>query len=451
MINKCLILAAGRGRRLSSLGEPKPLVRLLGLTLIERVILTLRRCGIEEFYVVTGYKGKEVRDFLDKLSIQKGIRIVHVINEEWEKENGLSVLKAKGKIKGKFLLCMCDHIFQESMVKKVMEYEPADEEICLCVDFRLNNPVIPDTNEATKVLVEDGRIKDIGKKLKKYNGYDTGLFLVSQKIFSAIEESIRRNNDSSLSGAIRILAKEGLVRAIDAGKDAFWIDIDDEKAYKRAEKELLNMFSQKDTDGPVSRYLNRYFSAKITKYLINTNITPNEISLFSFLMCIIASLAFLLGKYSYLLFGGILAQISSIIDGCDGEIARLKFQSSKFGAWLDAILDRYSDAFLLFGLTVYAYNPLKPLLTLSIGFLAIIGSFVNSYMADKYDQYMRREFQKLKKHKPIRIGRDIRVMLIFLGALMNQVFFTLVLIAFIMNLENIRRIIILYRNQEILD
>jgi len=50
-----------------------------------------------------------------------------------------------------------------------------------------------------------------------------------------------------------------------------------------------------------------------------------------------------------------LAQISSIIDGCDGEIARLKFQTSEFGGWYDAILDRYADAFLLFSLTYYVY------------------------------------------------------------------------------------------------
>jgi CDP-L-myo-inositol myo-inositolphosphotransferase len=85
-----------------------------------------------------------------------------------------------------------------------------------------------------------------------------------------------------------------------------------------------------------------------------------------------------------------LAQISSIIDGCDGEIARLKFQTSEFGGWYDAILDRYADAFLLFSLTYYVYFLGENLLYLFIGFLAIIGSFVNSYTADKYDGLMKK-------------------------------------------------------------
>ena len=57
---KCLIIAAGHGSRLSSNGESKPLVLLLGLSLIERTILTARKGGINDFYVVTGYEGEKV-------------------------------------------------------------------------------------------------------------------------------------------------------------------------------------------------------------------------------------------------------------------------------------------------------------------------------------------------------------------------------------------------------
>jgi len=46
----------------------------------------------------------------------------------------------------------------------------------------------------------------------------------------------------------------------------------------------------------------------------------------------------------------VVAQVALIIDGCDGEIARLKRLERDFDAWFDAILDRYADAFLLFGL-----------------------------------------------------------------------------------------------------
>lgn len=53
--------------------------------------------------------------------------------------------------------------------------------------------------------------------------------------------------------------------------------------------------------------------------------------------------------------GGLLAQLASIIDSCDSEVARLTFQRSDYGGWLDAVLDRYADAVLLFGLIWHAY------------------------------------------------------------------------------------------------
>ena len=56
---KALIIAAGKGSRSGSLtkDEPKPLVRLLGLSLVERVILTAKEVGIDEFVIVIGYLG----------------------------------------------------------------------------------------------------------------------------------------------------------------------------------------------------------------------------------------------------------------------------------------------------------------------------------------------------------------------------------------------------------
>jgi CDP-L-myo-inositol myo-inositolphosphotransferase len=81
---------------------------------------------------------------------------------------------------------------------------------------------------------------------------------------------------------------------------------------------------------------------------------------------------------------------------------------------------------------------------LFIGFLAIIGTFMNSYTADKYDGLMKRKLGPEKYY--FRMGRDVRIFIIFLGALINQPLLILVLIALLMNAENIRRIVILYKN-----
>jgi CDP-L-myo-inositol myo-inositolphosphotransferase len=106
---------------------------------------------------------------------------------------------------------------------------------------------------------------------------------------------------------------------------------------------------------------------------------------------------------------------------------------------LDAVLDRYADAFLLFGLTLHAHADRTEGLVLFVGFLAIIGSFLLSYTADKYDHLMGRQ---IRQGKGLRVGRDIRVFIIFLGAVLNLPFWALLVIAVMMNLETIRRLIV---------
>ena len=223
--------------------------------------------------------------------------------------------------------------------------------------------------------------------------------------------------------------------------------MDDETAFKKAEDRLLDTL-KKTSDGPVSRYLNRPLSIRITRHLSRTKITPNQISIFSFILGLLGAMFFFLGGYLNLITGAILAQISSVIDGCDGEIARIKFRATEFGGWFDAVLDRYADAFLLFGLTyhVYQLEPDDISLSIFVGFMAVIGTFMNSYTADKYDGLMKRKLGPKKYY--FRIGRDVRIFIILLGALINMPFLILSIIAVSMNAENVRRVWLLYRNEK---
>lgn len=433
---KCLILAAGEGSRLKRNGEVKPLIPVLGIPLIERVIHTALEAGVDDFYVVTGYKGERVRAFLEGLSSRLKIHITSIINRDWKKDNGVSVLKAQKYLSEPFLMLMADHLFDPSIARKLMEFPLADGSIALGVDKNISNSSV-DMDDVTRVMTENGRIRNINKGMAEFSGFDTGVFVCTPGIFNAIEQSEEKNGDTTLSGAVRVLAASG--RAMAVGVNDAWVDVDDPAALKRAERSLLAKLRDKTSDGPVSRYLNRPLSVRITRRLVNYQITPNQISLFSFLCSVTASGLFMLANYPALLWGGLLAQFASVVDGCDGEVARVKFQNSHYGGWFDAVLDRYADAFLLFGLMWHAYTVKTDNLILLTGFLAIIGSFMLSYTADKYDNLMK---NRIKAFKGFRMGRDVRVFVIFLGAIFNQVWLTLAVIAIAMNVETIRRVIV---------
>jgi CDP-L-myo-inositol myo-inositolphosphotransferase len=433
---KCLIVAAGNGSRLRQKGDSKPLIPILGIPLIERVIRSAMEAGADEFYVVIGWQSDLVRDFLERLAKRLAIRITPLVNEDWEKENGLSVLKARDVLQEPFLLLMADHLFDPELVRALTTHSLPDGEVALVVDSDIHNPLI-DMDDVTRVRVKNGKICDIGKGMTDFNGFDTGLFLCSSAIFEALEQNRKKDGDTTLSGAIRVLAEDGRAKAISS--NSFWIDVDDPAAFQRAEKALLDRLRDKPTDGPVSRYLNRPLSVMFSRHLSKLDITPNQISIFSFLCSLVAAGLFMMGGYISLLIGGVLAQFASIIDGCDGEVARLKYKSSDFGGWFDAVLDRYADAFLLFGLTWHLLAKEANGWVLFTGFMAIIGSIMLSYTADKYDNLMRERI-RVGSGAGLRMGRDVRVFLIFLGAATNMVLPVLVVIAVVMNVETMRRV-----------
>ncbi|MCH8028440.1 MAG: NTP transferase domain-containing protein [Candidatus Dadabacteria bacterium] len=435
---KCLIIAAGRGSRLQHRYDSKPLIPILGVPLIERVIRSAMEAGVHEFYVVTGYNGDRVRDFLNRLSVRLSIRITTLVNDDWEKGNGLSVFTAREHLSEPFLLLMADHLFDPSLARELLAFTLADGEIALGVDADTRNPFIV-IEEVTRVKVEDGKISDIGKGLTDFNALDTGVFLCSSAIFNALERCKEKNGCTTLSRAVRNLAAEGQAKAIYTS--GFWIDVDDSVTFRKAEKALLDNLRNKFNDGPVSRYLNRPISLRFSRHLAKYNITPNQISLFSFLCSLLAAGLFAMGGYLALLLGGVLAQFASIIDGSDGEVARLKYQCSDYGGWFDAVLDRYADAFLLLGLTWHILATEANGWILLTGFMAIIGSFMLSYTADKYDSLMRSRIAAGGRAE-LRLGRDVRVFLIFLGAVTNLVLPVLALIAVVTNLETLRRVII---------
>ena len=230
----CVIIAAGRGSRLASRVPSKPLLEVGGRALIDRAIDTARAAGAERFVVVTGYAGEAVEAHLRSLAAADGLTIDTVRNEEWEKENGLSVLKAKGLVGDRFLLVMSDHLFDPALLDGLRRQALGADEVILAVDRRISGHPLVDLDDVTKVKDADRRIAAIGKKLTDYTAFDTGAFLCTPALFEALEIS-QRSGDYSLSGGIKVLAARGKALTWDAGA-RFWLDVDDEAAVAKAEK-----------------------------------------------------------------------------------------------------------------------------------------------------------------------------------------------------------------------
>jgi CDP-L-myo-inositol myo-inositolphosphotransferase len=143
---------------------------------------------------------------------------------------------------------------------------------------------------------------------------------------------------------------ESYFRLVEAySREGEWEYIADGNQIDQIEIQFLRR-SGKSQDGFVSRYLNRPISRVVTRLLLRFPTTPNAWSLMILPIPIAASLILLRGTDWSFLTGLILFQVFSVLDGCDGEIARAKFLESERGRRLDGLCDILSNILLVAGL-----------------------------------------------------------------------------------------------------
>lgn len=123
--------------------------------------------------------------------------------------------------------------------------------------------------------------------------------------------------------------------------------IQGQKDFSALHEQLLKGSGQ-NHDSTITRLLSRPVSRKLTRFFLDTPISPNQITLLSFAMGLASALCFAQGTYQMNVFGGLLLLFSTWVDGTDGEIARLKFMESELGGKLDILCDNIVH-FFVFG------------------------------------------------------------------------------------------------------
>ncbi len=133
-------------------------------------------------------------------------------------------------------------------------------------------------------------------------------------------------------------------------------------------------------DSIIDRYVNRKISAIITKGIAKTPITANQITIFNFFVGIVALFYFLKGGYYMFLTGALVYQLNTVMDHCDGDIARLKNISSKFGFWLDLITDAFIGSAVLTSIGYGCYAATNNSSFVVWGVLAGAGVLISSIL-----------------------------------------------------------------------
>jgi choline kinase len=233
-VSDAVILMAGTGSRLRESGAPaKPLIKVLGRPLVSYTLEALAQAGVKNVHAVVGYASDAVMSETRPLA-PRGMNLQFILNAQWEKQNGVSVLAAAGEVRPPFFLTMCDHFFDQD-VFAILQGGAIPGKINLAVDRKVQ--AIFDIDDAMKVRTADDRVVAIGKTLEEFDAIDTGMFVCPDSIFAYLE-CARVNGDCSLADGIRAAAAEGNVRAVDIG-NAWWQDVDTPEMLAQAEQHLL--------------------------------------------------------------------------------------------------------------------------------------------------------------------------------------------------------------------
>ena len=225
-IQKGIILAAGDGDRLGilTIACPKVLLSVNDVPLIRYPIEALAAAGISDIAIVVGYLGDKIIELVGNGS-DFGVRLQYIYNSDYLGGNAISVYMAREWAQGEpVILCMGDHLIERKMVKRLLNKQTLNETLCIDYTPYQHHQLA----EATKVIIDGaGCIKDIGKELVCWDAIDTGIFLLTENFFKAIDELVQYHSiDVEISDVIRFLISQG--RSFDTCNvsGCSWTDVD---------------------------------------------------------------------------------------------------------------------------------------------------------------------------------------------------------------------------------
>lgn len=232
-----IVLAAGRGSRLNGTAgdKPKCLVRLGGMTLLERQIRSLRRAGLDDIVVVVGCQADRVRQ-----SCGSGVRYVE--NFRFAETNSLySLWAARALLSEGFVVLNCDVLFHPALLDALLA---THHDAALLIDYRGEGQP-PYGEEEMKVKVRDGLVVDMAKTLDPDDADGENLGIVKfgpESAPAVIEIADRIVRDGGLRDwapkAFREFAQQRALHAIGTNGRP-WIEIDFPEDFQRAVREVL--------------------------------------------------------------------------------------------------------------------------------------------------------------------------------------------------------------------
>ena len=345
------------------------LPRLWGLTLLERSLHTLQKAGINDFLIACGLHYEYINRYIEDKKLGRVFNLELYIN-----------IEAISTIDDQILVVDHNVIFDENIVRDLLTKENNNSIICVDSSPRYAKTEI----EATKDFL------------------NVGIFLFNKQDIHLIENVIH------VASISKDTIREYGLEVLDL-RGNNWYKVETENDLKTVKEGILcqlAMNPQYQTHDPdfVISIGYRIITKFVLKYIVNTPITPNQISILGLLPYCLAAYLFSFGYPAYNIIAGILMISTIIFDYLDGMVARLKFKTTKFGGLLEHIIDPIGFYAIIFGMCYGMYHQTNTIIPFILGMVLVMSFSFSSFLNKQYEEVFNEAIEELIQKKIIETG-----------------------------------------------
>ena len=365
--------------------EVGPLTSVVGIGLFQRTVLTLQRAGIRQLMVLVGPEEDQL-----KQALGKGPRVTIPVRwmpiREFPLDDPRTWEALAAEVRGFCLLSGVQGVFASPLIESLRQEVQEGQAIVVArVDReRDRQPSRP----GLRVKAQAGRLLSITSRLDEAALVATDLVVLPASLMSGASHTgveagtvpIRRWLErAAVDGHVRVLSTE-------TNRSHWYQDVRDAADVQAAEKRLFNSLKG-EFEGFVDRFFNRKVSRWFTRIFLAAGLSPNAITILATGVGLVAAAGFGVGTYNAGIVAALLFQLAAIIDCCDGEVARLTFTESPFGAWLDIAMDNVVHMAIFAGIALGSYLRLSgsdgAWVPLALGSAAVLGNGLSFWLVTR--------------------------------------------------------------------
>lgn len=353
-----------------------PLTQVVGIGLFSRTVLTLQRAGIRQLIVLVGSEEEQL-----KQALGRGPRVTIPVRwmpiREFPLDDPRTWEALAAEVHGFCLLSGVSGVFSRPLIEQLRQEVQEGQAIIVACESNYHS-----AETRFQSLLSDASSSAGGCEIA------ADLIVFPSSLLIADGQSVWEPGSIPVQRWLERAATEGRVRVLKAGANSaqWYQEVRSAADIQAAERKLFSSLKG-EFEGFVDRFFNRKLSRWFTRGFLVLGLSPNAVTFVASITGLVAAAVFGVGTYAAGVAAALLFQLAAVIDCCDGEVARLTFTESPFGAWLDIAMDNVVHMAIFggiaFGAFVHASGSPRAWVPLTLGAVAVLGNALSFSLVNR--------------------------------------------------------------------